>query len=549
MTDYRTADEVLHESEAYLNSMNLTMMGEDGAKYVFANPEYKAQLIESLTEGCDSNTQAEIAQLYNNFARTLNESAITDIKPVPALCMPVIRKVWPATGAKESLKTIVATAPAMVISVTKPYLHRVKEDGTEETMDLPRGAWGRKAASRAKLDVQTVKRETVLTAGSFVTEYYAAEGAEANAKAAVKTPLDGAEFRIDKVVLSDNKEIRIDRKIGLSTNMIINVPYSGGDVQLIVDFAPKAATCKFLLVGSNAAFTGAKVVSYAKLSPEFNEIGWTTSIGVDTMSIKIGAGKHSYATVTTEALQDSKALYNIDLAAELTDVMTAQMAQETDVEIIDFMLDRFLNRPANKDWNDLSSAQDMTFDFDVAPAPGYAGSPTLWLEELKRVIDIAATRILGETWFKKGTFTITGAPIDIGLLNHVDWSYKGGNGGNVDGVAVDYSVGVYQGASRIYKVVQTQNFDEGKLLINFIPSGDNQLSQAYFPYTFTIEKSGYRDPNAPLVPSLTMTKRHTLFEYTPTSACIHIIGNDGKGHIHKGNLYDHEFKNANSVGA
>ena len=81
-----------------------------------------------------------------------------------------------------------------------------------------------------------------------------------------------------------------------------------------------------------------------------------------------------------------------------------------------------------------------------------------------------------------------------------------------------------------------------KLMLSFIPSGEKQLTTAYYPYSFVMEKgTGYRSPNHPLTPSIMMTKRHTFFEFTPAIAVIAIEGNNGVGQFNGGNLFTNKF--------
>ena len=262
--------------------------------------------------------------------------------------------------------------------------------------------------------------------------------------------------------------------------------------------------------------------------------------------IRIGTGDHLNAPLSVEQVQDAKALYNMDAAAEITDIMTQVFAQKLDHEIIDFLVKCYINRPTNPEWSNLGNYQKHLYTFSVAPSAGYAGSPKAWREELKPVIDYASTALMQETYFQSGSFVICGNPVDTALLTNVDWQYKGGTSGNVDGVAINYSVGVFQSGSYVYKVVSSLNLKPGSLMLSFIPSGEKQLTTAYYPYSFVMEKgTGYRSPNHPLTPSIMMTKRHTFFEFTPAIAMIAIEGNTGVGQFNRGNLYTNKFAGEN----
>ena len=85
---------------------------------------------------------------------------------------------------------------------------------------------------------------------------------------------------------------------------------------------------------------------------------------------------------------------------------------------------------------------------------------------------------------------------------------------------------MYNGAIP-YEIVSSENLPFGELRIFFYPTSDDHMTYCYFPYTFNVENNGYRDPNAPNVPSLMMTKRHTFEEFVPVQAVIRILNNTG----------------------
>jgi len=170
--------------------------------------------------------------------------------------------------------------------------------------------------------------------------------------------------------------------------------------------------------------------------------------------------------------------------------------------------------------------------FDVRPAAGFAGSPKAWREELKPQIDHLAQRIKNDTYLQSGIFTLLGNPLDIQLLTNVDWQFRGGQGVNMDGVDVDYSLGTYVGANA-YRVIASVNVPEGMIYLIFTPSGDTQMTYKYYPYTFSTEM-GYIDPNRSRVPSIMMTKRHTFAEFLPAIGAINIVNNTGVGQFNSG---------------
>ena len=560
-----SVNDILHETQAFFNDQGMSILGSSYVE-VISDSKYREALVESLTDGMSADSAAEMSQLLNNAAKQTLTESLGGIAPLSSLSMPVIRKLWPKCSMKEAVKRCVASAPIFTISYTKPYLSRVTEAG-EERVELPRGAFrsGMDAAISGKIDNQYVVRETALTAGTFTKVFYAAEEEAANAKAAVKTPLDAEYELVEARVVSGENTIvfAINEKIGIKPEIITDLRAATAKVYVTADMGTEKEKALAITEELQAAIdavkaqiivrvdmhkavaeiailgTAATVVTKGHLSSEWNESGWDVSFDIARHDVRIGTGTHLNAPITIEYLQDTQALYNIDATAEVTDLMTNFFAQKLDIELVDFLLGCFLNRPAHKEFADYGSGADHVLEFNVAPDAGFAGGPTLWREELKNVIGHLATNIISETFFTEGSFVIAGHPVDVALISNIDWQYKGGNG-NVDGTRVSYDVGVLSGPYT-FKVVQSLNFPRGGLLVSFIPSGDKQLTQCYYPYTFTMEK-GYRSPNHSLVPNLVMTKRDTKFEFTPSTAYVHIVGNDGRGQFHGGNVWSNKFE-------
>ena len=522
------ADDVLTEAAGYFADQGYSVLNQGFAEIV-SSPRLSKEYIEALTEGCNANDKAVMTTLMNNTCETILNESLGGIMPLSSLSMPVIRKLWPRVSMKEAIKTIPATAPIFSIVYTKPYLYRIV-DGQEQRKELPRGAFSQNGYD-AELDARKVEKSVeILTAnmGKFIDVDFESE-------------ID-ADFELDRVVVDTDTEhpVVVGKKLGLNNEIIADV--KDGTVIARVDL--HGGKAKIAVLGITAT-TKVTVKVVAHKTSEWNDVSWDVNFDMPRQEIRIGTGEHLNAPLSVEQVQDAKALYNMDAAAEIADIMTNVFAQKLDHEIIEFLTRCFLNRPSNPEWAGLGNALKHSYSFSVAPSAGYAGSPKAWREELKPVIDYAATALMQETYFQSGSFVIFGNPVDTALLSNVDWSYRGGSSGNVDGVNINYSVGVFQSGSYVYKVVSSLNVAPGKLMLSFIPSGEKQLTTAYYPYSFVMEKgTGYRSPNHPLTPSIMMTKRHTFFEFTPAIAAIEIVGNNGVGQFNGGNLFTNTFASA-----
>ena len=210
------------------------------------------------------------------------------------------------------------------------------------------------------------------------------------------------------------------------------------------------------------------------------------------------------------------ALYNIDGTVECVDLMSNVVAQRLDVEILDFLYA-----------SDEAQGRPFEGHFSVRPTAGFAGSPTEWRAELRTTIEWWANRVksYNAANFSSGHFVILGNPIDIQLIPDIQWQFQSATQERA-GVSVKYSFGVIT-ASNVFQVVSTEQMESGELFVFFVPDQANAMTYKYYPYTFNIEK-GYISPNEPYVPSIMMTKRHTIEELMPCAFRIVIEHNDGQ---------------------
>ena len=553
----KNSNAVIHEAAEFFKSQGYSVLN-NGFGEVISDPRLCNSYIDALMEGVSADNAAEMQAIMNNSVQHTLMESLAGIAPLSSLSMPVIRKLWPRVVMKHALKTKVAAAPIFTIAYQKPYLSRWVND-VEQRLELPRGAFthdwanpqkdaeyaenGNPLVGTAQYDgvwsnkwtsEREINRTITVSNGAFTKEVLITP---ADLK---KTPLDRS-FEVVSATIG-GKEYYIGKKLGLEPVVIADVKLEDSTTaQVIVRVDFEKAEAYAAIIGTG----GTAVTVRAYKSSEWNEIGWDVNFTIKRQEITIGTGEHLNAPVSVEYLQDVQALYNIDAAAELADLMTNTFAQKVDYEIIDFMIDCYLKRPRNEAYPVVDGYKGYgshMYSFDCRPAAGFAGGPTAWRAELKTVINVAATNLMRETYLQSGTFVIVGNPLDTQLLQNIDWQYKGGTSGNVDGVEITYEMGVYQSSTYVYKVISSLNFEPGKLLISFIPSGDKQLCQAYYPYSFTIEKgNGYRSPNHQLVPSIMMTKRHTMHEFMPCTALIAIVNNDGQSWFNPGNLYINNF--------
>jgi len=564
---------VLLETADFFKSQGISIIGE-GYKEIATNPALFESYVEALTEGVSADHSATIAQLMaNTNAGILRESSLSGIAPIASLSMPVIRKLWPKFALKEVFKTEVAKTPRFVVSYMRPYMYK----GDEARIYLPKGLVnnqpGPTALGSLKDTYVTVVANVAASSASnldlglanggvgatvVVTGHALVSGSGLVNSNSKRQPLD-SELRVTSLAITNTADPAVvvwvkvpTHKIDVTESIFLSFPAGtptftsaalttatavtvSGQLIIRADLGEAkvlVAPVAFALSTGTIAATGLAVGLKAGVSTEFNETGFSIGFDIARLDIDIPTGQHINAPLPIEALNDMMALYQIDGTKETVDLMTNVFATRLDLEALQFMTTSFDNQPGVAEFADYPGANAYSLVFDVRPAAGFAGSPKAWREELKPQIDFLAQRIKNQTYLQAGIFTLVGNPLDIQLLTNVDWQFRGGQGSNMDGVDVDYSVGTYVGANA-YRIIASVNVPPGEIFLVFTPSSDTQMTYKYYPYTFSTEM-GYIDPNRSRVPSIMMTKRHTFAEFLPAIGSISIVNNDGSGQFSQG---------------
>jgi hypothetical protein len=528
-SDYKS---ILRETYDTFKSMQLSILG-NGFGEVENDPELFHTYVESLTQGASADDAAVMSQLMaNTNKQQLLAESVSGITPIASMSMPVIRKLWPRFALKNAIKTQVADSPYLTVSYLKPYF----EDKDGNRVELPKGLIG--AAGQ-----NTLGNATVADANQALKDYTEATFDETKIGLGAKllTGSDGkAVTNLDRgtklysIGVGDtaiDKTVVLNKILGTDGSSVVTVTSKDGTktykLAVNVDFAKGLVDMGWI----GTAPAKCRIVFRVHQSTEFNDSGYSLMFETKRINIAIPTGTHLNAPITIEQLQDMQALYKIDQTAEVIDTMTNVFATKVDQDVLDFLENEFLNQPSVDEFDStVYKATNFSFTFDCIPAAGFAGSPKLWREELKPLIDHVAQLIKQASYFQIGTFSIVGNPIDTALISNVNWEFRGGQGQTVDGVSVDYELGTYVGNGSNFKIISSPLVPQGGLYLVFLPDAEDQMTYKYYPYTFSTER-GYRDPNHPYVPSIMMTKRHAFQAFTPAIGLIVVKNNSNPGYL------------------
>lgn len=501
---------MLRESAEYFASQGYSVVG-DGFKEIITESSVFNMYVGKLCEGLNADEAEQMGQLLENTKDAiLRENSISGITPISSLSMPTVRKMWVRTALKNAIPTEPVKAPKFSISYMEPYMFG--SNGAK--ISLPTAIRDMSNTYGQKIQVSTATR-ALPASDNLITEGTSGLGTTI-----------AAGDSIDPVFFIEYVSIYVAGTSGAVNRVHTHIPLNlQGNVSAAVAATQSSRIFANLDRSSGAFYCAAidgkvkNVELLAYYSSENNKGGMSIGFDIRTKDVTIGTGEHFNAPLGIEWLQDTMAMYEIDAALEVVDLMSNVVAQKLDQEIKGFLESSFtVNNGAP------FAAAAYSGTFDCRPSAQYAGAPKDWREELKTQIDYWAIKMKNDSAFQGGKFVIVGNPIDVQIITNIDWTFNSSTQ-DKGGVEVDYSIGAFSGALR-YEIVSSVNITAGTLRLIYIPNTPKQMTFKYYPYTFNVEK-GYIDPNRQNLPSLMMTKRHTIEELTPLQCVITISNNTG----------------------
>lgn len=509
-----SASNIIREAFDHFNSQGIGMTSKRGFEEIISHSGLFEDYKDKMLEGLEADEYEQLSQLYeNNRKSMLTGEALTEsvsgIQPVAGLTMPTIRKLWPRLALKNAIPTQPVKSPKFLISYLVPYLQHA--DGTRS--ELP-GAL--RKPNNGKVDRPRLQTTPIaLPAEEF--DLLAPVGASK----AVGDAIDPS-FSVTSVTLKATVG-GVEETIKVPTNILISkegtlygvVRGTASDGTEVTDtFLGAVSLRDGIFEGTSVKQTVVDVTVQGYLSTENNTRSESVNFDVANRDVTIGTASHLNAALPVEFLEDLSAMYNIDGALETVELMSSVIAQKTDLKFIEFF-----------DFSFERAGRPYEREFDVMPSASFANRPKEWREELKTIIDYLAEEMKLDTNFDQGKFVLVGNPIDMMLLPNADWVFNHATETR-SGTNVNYNLGAISGIN-LYELVSSPNVPRGSIRMLFIPSSDRQMTYKYFPYSFHVERGTYRDPQRPLLPSIMMTKRDTIEEFTPLMAKITITNNNG----------------------
>jgi hypothetical protein len=519
--------QIMREAQEVFAGERIQMMG-NGINEILAEDVLFQTYKDEMMKGLTADSAMVLEQLIDNTrTHVLTESAMTGIQPITALTMPTLRKSWPRIGVTEAIPTEAVKLPKFSISYLIPWI--IGHDNKKH--ELPAGLRDAGAAdlmNRIAVYDGKSTNAAFAVAGPIVVpsagfDLLAPVGVDPKA---TSESID-RDFYITEVTV-DGGTLAAPVKVAVSVRLETTHSSLYAEVEA-VDAAATPNKEKDTLFGKLDRETGKLALSSVRgliksvvvqgyVSSEMNMRTEQVGFDVKLKDIDVPTGAHITAPLPIEWLQDTMAMYQIDGAMKVIDIMSDALAQKIDMEGLAFLEQAHVE-------NGMGGKQYTSY-FNMKPPVGFTGSPKDWRDEFRTVLDFVAISMKNDTSMTQGKFSILGNDLDTQIIPNVEWVFNN----NVDergGVEVNYSLGAYSGSNR-YTVLSTPNVRQGYMYLMYIPTNQDQMTFKYYPYAFAVERAnGYLDPRNPNVPSVIMTRRHVFEKFTPLIAKIQIDKNDG----------------------
>jgi hypothetical protein len=416
---------------------------------IMENSTYFNTYIESLAEGLSESAKAEFMLLSENVRQAMiTESYITNYVPYQSLVFPIMRMYFPRLVAREAVTVKPMDKPEMVLA----FLKAVAKVGGDK-IDLP-------AVDR---------RVTYLPLTANIT--FTSDTVTHNLKDDINDvfePTGNAPVIERRVILnswSDGTNV-VSQEVVVNTNdgsFTTTIDFGNNSVELVhgrVDFN----TGFIYAARQNGICTSFQVSFLVSMESNLN----TPEVEIKIERIPLTATRRSLRVRwTPDFEQDIKALFDLDVQAELVNWISQQIAIEIDAGII-----ADLNMYCNA-----TNRNQITF-YKQKPV-GFAFGIKEWYSQIVIKINEAASKIYTDTHIAEGNVVLAN-PTDAQMIQALDtYSAEGFYSGDMAINISGLQVGTLNGK---YRVLSSAIVPAGSMFVILKSADERASTYVYAPY-------------------------------------------------------------------
>jgi len=424
--------------------------------------------VRSLCEGIAQKDRKSFLTLAGNTRRSLLENSMYQLNPYESLALPLLRVFFPKTIAKELVTVIPMDKPEIVRGFVRATFKKWN-DSTEyaapSNNDISQGP---------QVGVPTSATATVPSSFNILTVASLTSDSAHVEKDFTITGITDATGTVAVSVtptVDGNFTAEVTTAGGSSDVVSGKIDYFSGQVDI---------SC---VTGSVTGIT-----YQCTISLEENVINPRVKFSID--KLRLYAKDRQISTEwTVQMEQDIKALFSVDIQAELVSVIGQQIVLDIDREIVNSLI-YSCERLAG------STHQDT---FDKTPPSSYTWGPKMWYENVLPKLNELSAVVYTDTNMAAAN-TLACNPLDATIFESLqEFRYTGKS--DVDGDLGYESATVANGK---WKVLVSSVVPRGKVLCMYKPVEEIRATYIFAPYVPAVI-SPY--PLGP-IPSLTVLSRY-----------------------------------------
>jgi len=449
---------------------------------ILVNDEHFDTYIRNLSEGISESDKTSFRVLSENTRRALLENSMYQLNPYETLALPLLRVFFPKTIAKELVTVIPMDKPEIVRGFVRATFKRFGDATNYQApsnTDISRGP---------DITVPLSNAVSVPSGGGGQHDILALAGLNADIAHIEK------DFTITGVIMTgaggvgtEEVQVNITPTVDGEFSATINNSDSSatdtltGRINLLTGLLEVASVTSAI---SGLAFT-------ATVSLEENTINPRVTFNIDKLRL-IAKDRQISTEWTIQMEQDIKALFNVDIQAELVSVIGQQIVMDVDREIIHSLI--YASERLN------GASHNKTFDKNPASySPSYTWGPKQWMENVLPVLNELSAAVYTDTNIAAAN-VLACNPLDATIFESLnEFRYTGKS--DEDGVVGYESATVANGK---WKMLVSSVVPQGKVLNIYKPAEEMKAVYIFAPYVPAV-LTPYPLGN---VPSLTVLSRY-----------------------------------------
>lgn len=473
-------------TEAYKRTKRTTGVDTStpmGVKQALYDPNVFKVYAASLAEGLSDESKQTFMTLAESTRVALMENSMFQLNPYESLSLPILRVFYPKLIAKELVNVMPIDKPDVVRGFIRAYFRRnLDTAGTypnafpSTSTDISKGP-GVTIASPGTASVPGTENIFAQIGGGLT-----ADTAHIEKDFQIVSVTDTTGNTADVSIIAD-----VDGNFSASVTVADQTDVISGHINYEAG--------SFTISSLSGVVASVSYQAYASL--EENRINPTVRFEIEKIRMTT-VDRRISAEWTINMEQDAKALFDVQLQAELVNIIGEQIALDIDREIINALIAT----------NAAQNPASHTKTFDLTPDTGFAWGRKIWYENVIPVLNTLSAQIYNSCLMGAAN-TLACNPLDAAVFESLNtFEY---NGNSVDGGDVGYRSATVAGGK--WKILVSSIVPAGKVITKYRSEDLARAAYVYAPYVPALLTPYPLGP----VPSLTIMARYATKVIRPNA--------------------------------